>query len=274
MDIRLLTTIPELEKVYALEQQVWGYTSLADAVPVPILIVSVKTGGLLLGAFEGGEMIGFAYSLPGYRHGRTFQWSHMLGVVDGHRDQGVGLRLKLEQRRLTLASGLELIEWTYDPLQVLNAHLNFAKLGVVVREYHRNVYGDSSSPLHSGTPTDRFIAEWWLRSARAEDRLRSAEAGGAHPGSEWTEGAACVNEPCSGPRWPRPGRLALDLDAPRLAVAIPPAFTSLQKEDRELALEWRLSTRQVFEAYLGRYQATDFARTADGGRYLLERRGS
>ena len=271
MEIRQLTTIQEFEQVYALEQQVWGYTSIADAVPVPILIVSVKTGGLLLGAFEAGEMIGFAYSLPGYKHGRTFQWSHMLGVAGRHRDRGVGWRLKLEQRRLTLASGLELIEWTYDPLQVLNAHLNFAKLGVVVREFHRNVYGDSSSPLHKGTPTDRFIAEWWLRSARAEDRLRAAETG-SHPRADWVAPTPCVNTPCHGVRWPRPGPPALDLDAPGITVAIPPDFTSMQREDRDLAVEWRLSTRQVFEAYLGRYEVTDFARTDDGGRYLLQRR--
>jgi len=269
MDLRQLTTLAEFEQVYALEQQVWGYTSIADAVPVPILILSVKTGGLLLGAFDAGHMVGFAYSLPGYKHGRTFQWSHMLGVVDSHRDKGVGWRLKLEQRRLTLASGLELIEWTYDPLQVLNAHLNFAKLGVVVREYHENVYGDSSSPLHKGTPTDRFIAEWWLRSERVEERLAAAGAGRPLH-DDWPVTAVAVNARCAGPRWPRPGRAALDLDAPKLAVAIPSGFTDMQREDRELALEWRLSTRGIFQAYLPRYQVTGFARTEDGGKYLLE----
>ncbi|RPJ69837.1 MAG: hypothetical protein EHM24_17410 [Acidobacteria bacterium] len=271
MEIRQLTTIAEFEQVYALEQQVWGYTSIADAVPVPILIVSVKTGGLLLGAFDAGQMVGFAYSLPGYHDGRTFQWSHMLGVVHSHRDKGVGWRLKLEQRRLTLAAGLELIEWTYDPLQALNAHLNFTKLGIVARQYHQNVYGDSSSPLHKGTPTDRLIAEWWLRSRRVEERLAAAgDAGGRPPRLDWLATAAAANETCAGARWPRPGRLALDLDAPTLAVAIPSGFTEMQREDPALALDWRLSTRQVFEAYLPRYQVTGFARTEDGGKYLLE----
>ena len=270
MEIRQLTTIPEFEQVYALEQQVWGYTSLADAVPVPILIVSAKTGGLLLGAFDAGHMVGFAYSLPGYKDGRTFQWSHMLGVVDRYRDKGVGWRLKLEQRRVTLATGLELIQWTYDPLQVLNAHLNFAKLGIVVRQYHRNVYGDSSSPLHAGTPTDRFIAEWWLRSPRTEERLAAAAAA-MPPGAGWVSSAVAVNHPCPGPRWPRPGRAALDLDAPQLAVAIPSSFTEMQREERGLALEWRFSTRAIFEAYLPRYEVVDFVRTPSGGTYLLER---
>ena len=56
------------------------------------------------------------------------------------------------------------MEWTYDPLVAVNAHLNFNRLGVVVDEYVENVYGESGSPLHKGAPTDRFIAQWWMRS--------------------------------------------------------------------------------------------------------------
>ena len=271
MQIRQLTTIPEFEQVYALEQEVWGYTSVADAVPVPILIVSAKTGGLLLGAFESGRMVGFAYSLPAYKDGRAFQWSHMLGVVHDRRDAGIGWNLKIEQRRLTLASGLELIEWTYDPLQALNAHLNFVKLGVVVREFHENVYGDSSSPLHRGTPTDRFIAEWWLRSARVERRLGASQRGAQIP-AEGDTPAVEVHAPCRGQRWILPGPADLGIDAPRLAVAIPSNFTDMQREAPALALEWRMATREIFETYLGRYQVTDFVRSEHGGRYLLDRR--
>ena len=104
--------------------------------------------------------------MPGVRDGKPFQWSHMLGVEAGYRNTGLGRRLKLEQRRLVMASGLDLIAWTFDPLQALNAHLNFAKLGTTAREYHQDAYPDSTSALHAGTPTDRLVAEWWLRSER------------------------------------------------------------------------------------------------------------
>src|SRR5574340_159211 len=161
--IRDLKTIEECRTVVELEKSVWEYSDAEDVVPVPILIVSVKRGGILLGAFDdGGRMVGFVYSLAAMKQGRPSQWSHMLGVLSDARDGGLGARLKLEQRRRAMAMGVGLIEWTYDPLQALNAHLDFTKLGVVVNEFVENVYGDSSSPLHQGTPTDRFIAEWRL----------------------------------------------------------------------------------------------------------------
>src|SRR5215475_2168581 len=99
----------------------------------------------------------------------------MIGVVAEHHYNNTGRQLKLLQRERALAMGLELIEWTYDPMQAMNAHLNFAKLGVVVEEYEENVYGESSSPLHRGNPTDRFVAEWWIRRPHVERRLAAAE---------------------------------------------------------------------------------------------------
>ena len=108
------------------------------------------------------------------------QWSHMLGVAEPHRGTGLGRLLKIEQRRRTLAMGLDLIEWTYDPLQALNAHFNFVKLAVVVEEYEENVYGESSSVLHRGTPTDRFVARWWIRDPRVERRLETDASPSSH----------------------------------------------------------------------------------------------
>jgi predicted GNAT superfamily acetyltransferase len=67
-----------------------------------------------------------------------------------------------------LARGFELIEWTFDPLEIKNAYLNIEKLGAVARRYSTNQYGITSSPLQGGLPTDRLVAEWWLRSKRVE----------------------------------------------------------------------------------------------------------
>src|SRR5437870_4477979 len=136
MLIRDLTTLDECRKVAALEKDVWGYTDAEDVVPPPVLITSIKRGGVLLGAFdEAGLMKGFVYSIPAVKDGKLTQWSHMLGVTRDARDAGLGLQLKLAQRDRSLAMDVDLVEWTYDPLQALNAHLNFAKLGVVVEEY-------------------------------------------------------------------------------------------------------------------------------------------
>ena len=172
MHIRPLTTLEECRRVAELERVVWGYTDAEDVVPPPVLIVSIKRGGILLGAFDdGGVMQGFVYSMAALKDGQVTQWSHMLGVLPGARETGIGLRLKLAQRTRALELGIELIEWTYDPLQALNAHLNFARLGVVVEHYEENVYGDSSSPLHYGSPTDRFIAEWHLTRPHVQRRI-------------------------------------------------------------------------------------------------------
>src|SRR5436190_21053572 len=204
---RDLGTLEDYAQVVELERRIWG-PGYDDVVPVPILAVSVLRGGILIGAFtreteraafapsalrraspklveianerrreaSAEQMVGFVYSLPGIKHGSATQWSHMLGVVAEHRNDGTGRQLTLLQRERTLAMGLELIEWTYDPMQALNAHLNFAKLGVVVEEYEENVYGTSSSPLHKGNPTDRFVAEWWITKPHVERRLQGGAA--------------------------------------------------------------------------------------------------
>jgi predicted GNAT superfamily acetyltransferase len=98
-----------------------------------------------------------------------------LAVLKEWRNAGVGRRLKLAQRDDAVARGFALIEWTFDPLEIKNAHLNIAKLGAVARRYRRNFYGTTTSPLQGGLPTDRLVAEWWLKSDRVERVLRGEE---------------------------------------------------------------------------------------------------
>jgi predicted GNAT superfamily acetyltransferase len=270
MHIRALTTLEDCRKVTELEKTVWGYTDAEDVVPPPVLIVSIKRGGVLLGSFdEAGAMNGFVYSIPAIKDGRPSQWSHMLGVTERARSAGVGTQLKLAQRQATLDMGLDLIEWTYDPLQALNAHLNFTKLGVVVEEYEENIYGVSSSPLHRGTPTDRFVAEWNVREPHVARRI----AGGALPIRDaGVASAAVVNPARMGSAWLEPADGDLTVRERRLLVEIPTGFGDMQREAPDLALEWRLSTRRIFQEYLGRgYRVVDFflARDAGRGQYLL-----
>ncbi|MEI6667798.1 MAG: hypothetical protein WCP29_06555 [Acidobacteriota bacterium] len=272
--IRALHHFDEFRQVMALESAIWGYTDPEDAVGIPMFVITLKRGGLLLGAFDGDRMVAFVYSIAGIKRGRATQWSHMLGVLPDYRGTGIGRELKLEQRRASMAMGLDLMEWTYDPLQTVNAHLNFRRLGVVVEEYVENVYGDSSSLLHQGNPTDRFIAQWWMRSSRVECAIaaRTDAAAGAVPAdANWGE-ALPVNAPSRGGRWIGCGEITLGADAPWLTVTIPGGFTEMLSGDAGLAGAWRLATRQLFAHYLGRgYTVVDFELHANRqhGRYLL-----
>lgn len=269
--IRDLKGIDDYQAVVELEQAIWGYTDMADVVTVPVFIITVKRGGILIGAFdETDRMIGFAFSIVGMKDGRPMQWSHMMGVVPEHRRTGLGRALKLGQRERALAAGFDLMEWTFDPLQALNAHLNFARLGVVCDEYVENLYGESTSALHRGTPTDRFVVQWWLGRPHVERRLRRDEPFAVRA-REATD-APVVNPPHDGPRWRAPGRGDLALASRRVWVEIPTGFTEMQQEAPDLAREWRLSTREIFQAYFDRgYRAVDFELQRDrgGGRYLL-----
>lgn len=271
--IRPLTTLEDCRRVAALEREVWGYADAEDVVPAPVLIVSVKRGGILLGAFDADNVMkGFVYSMPAIKEGRPTQWSHMLGVTADVRSTGLGARLKLAQRQVAMQMGLELIEWTFDPLQALNAHLNFAKLGVVASEYEENVYGESSSPLHRGTPTDRLVAEWHIRQPHVERRLFQPAQPAMRDSS--ISSAPVVNPAVSGLVWIRPGRADLSAEASRILVEIPAGFGEMQLGDPELALAWRLQTREVFQKYFARgYRAVDFflARNVGRGHYLLAR---
>ena len=272
MLIRPLSTLEECRVVASLERLVWGYTDSEDVVPPPVLIVSIKRGGILLGAFDDdGEMKGFVYSMPAVKDGRLTQWSHMLGVVPGARGDGLGLRLKLAQREHALRMGIELIEWTYDPLQTLNAHFNFARLGIVVENYEENIYGESASPLHRGTPTDRFVAEWRLTAPHVERRIATSTAPLMRDSSVMS--AVLVNPSVEGDEWLEPGAPALEHDgARRLLVEIPARFTEMQERRPDLALAWRLATRRVFQTYLARgFRVVDFFLASDRGRghYLL-----
>jgi predicted GNAT superfamily acetyltransferase len=155
----------ELEACVRLQKEVWNFSD-AELVPLPLFVVAQRIGGQVLGAFDGRELVGFAFAIPGARASHPFLHSHMLAVRAGYRNRGLGRRIKLFQREDALARGFELIEWTFDPLEIKNAYLNLERLGAIARRYNINQYGTMSSPLHGGLPTDRLVAEWWLRSRR------------------------------------------------------------------------------------------------------------
>ncbi len=170
--LRNCTELEEFRACVALQKEVWGFAD-NELVPLRIFSLAPKIGGQVIGAYEGEKLVGFAFSIPGVRNGHPYLHSHMLAVKESHRNTGLGRRIKLFQREDAIALGYELLEWTFDPLEIKNAYLNLERLGAIARRYNINQYGITSSPLQGFLPTDRLVAEWWLTSKRVETRLSS-----------------------------------------------------------------------------------------------------
>ncbi|HUL72003.1 MAG TPA: GNAT family N-acetyltransferase [Vicinamibacterales bacterium] len=260
--IRDLTDLSSCREVVRVQEDVWGRDS--EVVPASVLLVSAKRGGILIGAFEEARLVGFVWSMPGTRDGAPTHWSHMLAVRPEVRRRGLGQQLKRAQRDRAIAAGVDLIEWTFDPLQAANAHLNISVLGGTSATYLVNAYGEMTGPLHRGTPTDRLVAEWWIRTPHVERRL--AASGPVVRSAEILDAPVALGL-APGRDWPRPLPPRLDLDARRILVAIPPRFTEMQASAPDAALAWRHATREVFTTYFGRgYRVVDFL----GDKYLVE----
>ncbi len=168
--IRKCEVLEEMQACFALQKEVWNFSD-GDLVPVRLFVVANKIGGHVVGAFDDRELVGFALAIPGNRDGHSYLHSQMLAVRQQYRNGGLGRRLKLYQRDDALARGFDLMEWTFDPLEIKNAYLNIEKLGAIARRYNVNQYGITTSPLQGGLPTDRLVAEWWMKSRRVEAAL-------------------------------------------------------------------------------------------------------
>jgi len=168
IELRALTESRQFQEAVELQKTVWGFSDI-ELLPVRLFVVATKVGGQAFGAFDGNAMVGFLLSIPGLKPGGgSYLHSHMLGVLPEYRNKGVGRMLKLRQREDALQRGIQLIEWTFDPLELKNAFFNTERLGAIVRRYVENQYGTTTSPLHGGLPTDRCVAEWWLASPHAD----------------------------------------------------------------------------------------------------------
>ena len=172
IEIRRLHTIAEFTEAVELQQDIWGFAD-RELLPVRLFVVGNKIGGHLFGAFDGNRMVAFLVAIPGIKEGaRGYLHSHMMGVLPAYQNRGIGRLLKAEQRRDALSRFINLIEWTFDPLELKNAFFNIERLGAVVRRYVLNQYGTTSSHLHGGLPTDRCVAEWYISSPRVELALQ------------------------------------------------------------------------------------------------------
>ena len=174
LEVRNLHDVEEFRACVVLQKEVWGFAD-NELVPLRIFSLAPKIGGQVIGAWDGDALVGFAFSIPGVRNNRSYLHSHMLAVKAEYRNSGLGRRLKLFQREDAIKLGYELMEWTFDPLEIKNAYLNLERLGAIARRYNINQYGITSSPLQGFLPTDRLVAEWWLKSQRVEKLLGKGE---------------------------------------------------------------------------------------------------
>lgn len=270
--IRPLRGTAEYRACVALQRRTWGET-FSELVPPSMLLVAQEMGGVASGAFEGDRLAGFVFGVSGVREGRTAHWSDMLAVDPAYRGRGVGVRLKLHQRERLLELGIRLVLWTFDPLVARNAYLNLRRLGAIAREYRRDVYGASDSPLHAGIGTDRLVAEWHLDSERVRARVDQLEAAaGADRAAAETEPPPPLLSADAGGSFPRPGALT-PREEESLTVAVPANIDALKATDLALAQAWRRATREALEWAFGNgYVAVDAAR-ADGATsyYTLSR---
>lgn len=253
----------EFHAIEDLQREAWSFSDL-DIVPAATLIATQHAGGIVLGAFEGDLMIGFAYAFPAFEEGRTSMHSHMLAVKPEYRNFQAGFYLKLAQRERALEKGLEEISWTFDPLQSLNAHLNFGKLGVVSNRYIVNFYGEeTSSPLHQGFGTDRLWVRWLLNSPNVKVLVSSKAArhaprilGGSITAHQIVQSSLIYSAD---------GRPVLgdfgNLSGESCTIEIPHDINGLKARDPELATEWREATRAAFLAAIeAGFQVENFIR--------------
>jgi len=238
--IRALHTEQEFQDAVQLQKDIWGFDDI-ELLPVRLFIVATKVGGQALGAFDGKRMVGFCLAIPGLKPGGgSYLHSHMLGVTPEYRDSGVGRQLKLKQREDALARGIDLIEWTFDPLEIKNAHLNIERLGAIVRRYVRNQYGTTTSHLHGGLPTDRCVAEWWITSPRVKAVIEG------------------------GPPEARPEIAE--------RISVPAEIAILRRSDTKRARQVQQEISSRFEEYFARGLAVlGVERSAEGGAYLFGR---
>ncbi len=240
-----------------LQRDAWQMSDETEIVPAHLLITAHKNGGLVLGAYEGAQLVGFVFGFLGAeRTGAEFRikhCSHQLGVRRAFRSRGIGLALKQRQREYLLRQNLDLATWTYDPLQAVNANLNIARLGAIARRYIRDAYGELQDALNIGVASDRFEVEWWLNSERVQARIDAQEP--AHPNPE--------RQPIYEIKFDDAGMAHIareaDLEEGLCLVEIPADFNGIKARDLALGRAWREQTRVTFErAFAQGYSAVEF----------------
>lgn len=267
-EIRLLKSIDEYRACERIQKAVWGNIGVGSEV----MNVTQKYGGAVLGAVVRGKVVGFIYALLARRHNRLIHWSHMMAVLPGFRDLGLGFRMKLAHRKFALRQGIRWISWTYDPLQSRNAALNIARLGGIVEEYVPDCYGRFPSAIEKGLASDRFVVNWRIASPEVEKRLRTG------PPRVSFIGMRRVNEAQPNAQGLLENRkIFLRRREPELLVEVPSHTDRMRARNIALARRWRNETRKIFLGYFAAgYRVDHFippGQASLGRCYYVLRRG-
>lgn len=231
--IKELTTIGEMEQVQQLEAKIW------QTVPLPThqTLTAVKHGGIMVGAYEQDQLVGFSYGFAAMNNGRTYLCSHMLGIDEAYRSQQIGEKLKFAQRDIAIKKGYDLMVWTYDPLETRNGYLNLTKLNSICHTYVENCYGEMKDGFNKGLPSDRFEVHWHLTSPYVTEQLQPNVAN-AKPIVSITMGADGL---------PQLNEDQVEsLEAQAYFLPVPKDFQSLKAQSQQQAMHWRFSTRRLF----------------------------
>lgn len=274
LDIHLVEEPADYWAVEEISKAAWGLDEYREVIPAHLMITFQQNGGLLLGAWLDGKLVGFSIGFIGLTgdgtatNGRVKFCSEQLGVLPEYQSYNIGYRLKLAQREHLLARGINHATWTYDPLETKNGKLNLHKLGAVCNTYYINLYGTAAG-INAGLPTDRFQVDWWLDSQHVTSRLP-----GTTPNTldNLRDAGVPIINPAQGIPHPHPAGAIIPPGHTHLLMQVPASIRALKREDPELALAWRLHTRELFISLFAQgYKATDLLYTPEACYYLLER---
>ncbi|MGG3434336.1 GNAT family N-acetyltransferase [Heyndrickxia coagulans] len=253
-----LKTMNEMEQVQELERKVWG---MDPVLPTHQTLTAVKNGGIIIGAFDGEKLVGFSYGFSGFQNGKSYLCSHMLGIDEAYRSQGIGEMLKRSQCKVAIEKGYSLIKWTYDPLETRNAFLNLTKLNGICNTYIENCYGEMNDNLNQGLPSDRFEVHWYVKSPHVVEKhvpnIQSILPLNTLAFNEKGQ-PVCIIEQEN------------ELTGQAYSITVPKDFQGLKAVSEDLALDWRLKTRRLFQKlFHAGYAAVQLEKHDTNGKYIF-----
>ena len=268
--IRNLHSNKEYFEIIELQKIIWRLHNYNDCIPNHIYMAVSEIGGVVLGAFAGKKMVGFLMAFVGHTEEKgVHHHSHILGVHPDYASDNIGFRLKKAHYDSAKPQGIKLITWTYDPLQGPNATLNISKLGGIVRTYKVNYYGEvmGESDLVSGIASDRFWVEWLIQTERVKNHVN----GSSKPKnnlSEYTIITEVEKDESNFKKMTNFHKPTIE----KIAIEIPIDFQSIFDQNKKIAIDWRLKTREIFlECFQSGYIVTGFVHTQNGNFYLLQK---
>jgi predicted GNAT superfamily acetyltransferase len=259
---RELTSTDDLQKIVEMEMIVWAMEPIM-AVPHNFLMALIHAGGVVTGAEENGELVGFGLAFPARLGSEWGLWSHMAGVLPPYQRRGIGVGVKFAQRQWALANGFQTIGWTYDPLQRGNANFNLRLLGAFSNIYHVNFYGVMLDSINAGMPSDRLEITWKLNDPRviaAANGETLPQVATDFPLEHFLLYTDSSGEPC----------LSDQIAPLPHFIEIPYQLAALKRNNIDKAKRWQMMLRQAMQTSLSQGSAVvDFVTTETRCWYVM-----